>query len=128
MEDCTEGKAKILLIDDEEIILALATDVLNFIGYIPVTSDDGRKAVDLVREHQPSLVFVDFHMPNIMGEKVLENLKKEFPDLKILITSGRELDDDEVARLNKKGALGIMGKPFTISELEEKIKEMLPAY
>ena len=68
-------KSKILIIDDEEVVLDSCTRILGSKEYNITTATDGSKGVELVQELIPDLVFVDLKMPGISGFEVLEKIR-----------------------------------------------------
>ncbi|NQS98606.1 MAG: response regulator [candidate division Zixibacteria bacterium] len=126
MPDSNENKIKVLVIDDEEIVRTLTSKIFDFLGHKCVTAENGSEGIELIRQHTPDLVLLDFYMPDMSGEQVLGLLMSEFLTLKVVITTGKELDDDEMDRIMKKGALGVLHKPFSIDELKSIIDELRP--
>ena len=122
MSDITRKK-KILVIDAEELILEISSEILGFLGYECFTAGDGDRAQEITREHKPDLILCDYYLPEMPGEKILENLKQEFPECRVLIASGRELNEDEHTRMIGKGAIGFLGKPYTMNELKEAVEK-----
>lgn len=116
---------KILIVDDEEVILHVASEFIKIFGYDCITADSSESAMKAVAEQQPDLVILDMYLPGTTGEKILESIKASYPQMKILLSTGRQLDDDEAARVIKKGALGVMHKPFGLREFKEKLAELL---
>ncbi|MBC8278660.1 MAG: response regulator [FCB group bacterium] len=115
---------KVLVVDDEEIIRKLAFEIVKMFGYECETAEDGIKALEIVGEYKPDLILLDFYMPSMSGEKVLDALSKDYPGIKVLMTTGKELDDDEAERISKKGAC-VINKPFAIADLKTKLDEYL---
>jgi len=116
---------KVLVVDDEEVIRNIAAEFLKIFGYLCVTAEDGESAVKAVVAEKPDLVLLDMYLPGMSGEKVLEIIKSENPGVKVLLSTGRELDDDEAIRVKDKGAEGVLHKPFGIYEFKEKMAELL---
>ncbi len=126
MSSLIEGGKTILVIDDEPVILELTKEILLYLGYNCVTTPDGNEAAALARKHKPELVLLDYYMPAISGERVLDILKAEFPDLNVIISSGKELDDDEKERIQNKGVNFFLNKPYEIEVIEKAIRDNLP--
>ena len=116
---------KVLVVDDEDIIRKLAFEIVKMFGYECQTAEDGFAALEAAREFNPDLVLLDFYMPSMSGEKVLEVLSKDFPHIKVVMSTGKELDDDEAERIYEKGALSVIHKPFAIAELKNRLDEFL---
>ena len=116
---------KVLVVDDEEIIRKLAFEIVKMFGYECETAEDGIKALEIVGEYKPDLVLLDFYMPSMSGEKVLDSLSKDYPGIKVLMTTGKELDDDEAERISQKGVVSVINKPFSIADLKNRLDEYL---
>ena len=115
-----------MVVDDERVILELTSEIIKLLGFNCVTTPFGSEALRLVKEHKPDLILLDYYMPAMSGEKVLEMLRVEFPDLRVIISSGKELDDDEKKRIQSKGVQCFLNKPYEIDDIERAIKENLP--
>jgi two-component system cell cycle sensor histidine kinase/response regulator CckA len=121
------GAETLLVVEDEPSLRDLACDVLQAQGYAVVSASNGQDGLDAVREHKGSpirLVVTDIIMP-IMGGKVMaEKLKKAYPDLKILFTSG--YTDNAITNhgVLEKG-IEFLPKPYTPATLARKVRELL---
>jgi two-component system, NtrC family, sensor kinase len=78
-------KWKIVLIDDEEGIRKVMTIALQDSGYSVLTADNGKTGIKLCKESMPQLVITDIKMPGMDGLQVLETLKKELPDIEVIV-------------------------------------------
>ena len=76
-----QGIARILLIDDEEIVLDSCTEILRGEPYELATASDGARGLELVREFRPDLVVVDLKMPGLSGFDVLERIHEADPTI-----------------------------------------------
>ncbi|MBC8491110.1 MAG: response regulator [Candidatus Marinimicrobia bacterium] len=121
----SDDKKKIMVIDDEPLILNISQEIIAFLGYECVTAEDGNIAMKILSEVVPDLILLDFYLPNMPGEKILENILTKYPDYKELTASGRELNDDEYESIKEKGAIGFLYKPYTINELKETLQKHL---
>lgn len=120
------GKEHILLVDDEASVNLVGRAMLRDLGYHVVTAHDGVQALDALRKpgERFSLVILDMNMPRMGGRKTFENIKRQFPDLKILICSGYSdgmLDEGDFM----KQVDGFLQKPYTIQEMAYKVREVL---
>lgn len=106
---------KILIIDDEEVVLDSCTLILEGSGYPIVTAMDGTQGLDLVREVQPDLVFVDLKMPGISGLEVLERIRAIDPHIVTIVITGFATVSSAVDAM-KRGAYDFLPKPFTPDE------------
>lgn len=124
------GKGKILLMDDEECILEVASEVLEYLGYTVVTAKDGTEAVDTYRKALGSgepfdAVIMDLTIPGGMGGKeAVENLREIDPHVKAIVSSGYS-DDPVTVQYKEYGFCGVVMKPYTVQELSETLHTVL---
>ncbi len=120
------GIEKILLVDDEQEILALETQMLEPLGYqvYPVQSSLEALAVFRSDPARFDLVITDMAMPQMAGDKLAGQLLSLRPDIPILICTGfsRTLSREKA---NALGIKGFLMKPVSMGELNEKIREIL---
>jgi len=110
-----EDKYKILIIDDEEVVLDSCTDILAGSGHEIATATDGILGLRLVEEFQPDLVFVDLKMPGISGLEVLEKVYAADPTIVTIVITGYATVSSAVEAM-KQGAYDFLPKPFTPDE------------
>lgn len=110
-----EIKPRILIIDDEEIVLDSCSQILMGIGYATKTATDGSVGLRLVSEYQPDLVFVDLKMPGISGFEVLERIRALDPSIVTVVITGYATLASAVEAM-QKGAYDFLPKPFTPDE------------
>jgi PAS domain S-box-containing protein len=125
-DDVWKGEGKVLLVDDEETVRSIGSEMLKELGFTPVTADDGLEALELFRS-SPDIPFVilDLTMPHMDGEKCFRELRQIKPDVKVIMSSG--FSENEVTqKFAGKGLAGFIQKPYKLSLLREvimKIKE-----
>ncbi|MBM7648727.1 CheY-like chemotaxis protein [Bacillus ectoiniformans] len=116
---------KILVVDDEEILRMLILDTLEDLGYEVEEAEDGQEALEKVEQLEYDLMILDYMMPNVTGIEVIERLpdsiKAKLPVL-MLTAKAQVADRQEVL---DKGADYFMAKPFSPSDLESVVKEIL---
>lgn len=110
-----EIRPKILIIDDEEVVLDSCTQILEGGDYQTATAADGTLGLKLVQEFQPDLVFVDLKMPGISGVEVLEKIHESDPSAVTIVITGYATVSSAVEAM-KKGAYDFLPKPFTPDE------------
>ena len=113
---------KILVVDDEIDTLHLIEVKLSRAGYSIMTARDGNEGIKLAEQERPSLVILDLMMPDIDGYTVCQHLKRELetPPV-VLILSAKEKTED-IAAAFAAGADDYMIKPFSPSELVERVR------
>jgi two-component system, sensor histidine kinase and response regulator len=108
-------KYKILIIDDEEVVLDSCTDILAGSNHDIVTATDGILGMTLVKEFQPDMVFVDLKMPGISGLEVIEKIRAFDPTIVTVVITGYATVSSAVEAM-KQGAYDFLPKPFTPDE------------
>ena len=120
------GTETILLVDDEDFVRDLAEKLLTRAGYTVLTASSGPAALDLyLREGERiSLVILDLIMPEMGGEKCLEEILGLNPDAKIIISSGAAVEGKKKETI-ESGARGFVSKPFQVREMLKTAREVL---
>ncbi len=126
MEANLKGTETILLVDDEETIIDIIGMALKMFGYQVLFAKGGDEAIQVYRPQQGqiSLVILDMLMPKMSGAMVFDFLKKINPEVRVLLTSGYNYDED-AAKIIERGANGFIQKPFGVKELAKKIRDIL---
>ncbi|MEM5017033.1 response regulator transcription factor [Metabacillus indicus] len=114
---------KILLIDDEQLMLNLLELYLVPAGYSCVKSTDGNEAADLIASENPALVILDIMMPDKSGFEICREIRL-FSDIPIIMVTARDQKADIVKGL-RAGADDYLTKPFDESELLARIEAIL---
>lgn len=117
-------KASILVVDDDRIILELASIVLRSAGYTVQGASDGMEALHLLAAGSFDLVLLDYTMPGKDGLEVLGEIKEKYPDTAVIIFTGMGSEDVAV-RAMKAGAADYMMKPFRNHDLVERVATVL---
>ena len=118
----SESKGIVLVVDDEEPVRDVASEILRYLGYEVLTSSSGEEAVEMLRRGaRPDVVLLDVIMPGWSGARTLLALREIDPGLPILITTGYA---DRVSRdsLVQDGADGFVPKPFSIDGLARMLE------
>ncbi|MFH1550184.1 MAG: response regulator, partial [Planctomycetota bacterium] len=121
------GNEKILVIDDEGVVTNLCRATLGKMGYRVLIANTGDKASRQLDRHPDcSLVVLDLVMPPPGGKAIFEAIRKNHPDVGVLITSGYD-KPGYIEKLLKAGVHGFLAKPFTPEDLSAKIRKILDA-
>ena len=119
--------AKILVVDDDKLIRKLVSKTLVRAGYDVVASADGREAASIYRRSPADLMITDLFMPEKEGMEIIMELRRDFPDVKIIAISGAgalgAMEYLEMARMI--GATRTLAKPFGQEELLATVRELL---
>ncbi len=115
---------KVLVVDDEEVIVELTALLLRGRGFEVLTAYNGEECLSVVEKEQPALVLLDYMMPVMDGETALKKIIQRYPDTYVIMFTGK--GSEEVAvRLMKAGAADYLQKPFVNSSLLERIDTVL---
>ena len=127
-KEIRKGSETILVVDDDPSILELVEEMLGRYGYKTIVARSGEAALAMYRDEKDriDLIILDLNMPGMGGHKCLEELVKRYPKVKILISSGYS-PNGTVRQTLKSGARGYLGKPYQISDMLNKIRELLDA-
>ena len=115
---------KILVVDDEQVILDLTTMVLGAKGYSVKTASSGVAALEQVDVLRPELILLDYMMPEMDGMKVLRQLREKHPDTYVIMFTGQGSEELAV-ELMKSGASDYIRKPFNNQDLVDRIDNVL---
>lgn len=115
---------KIVIIEDDPSILRGLQLNLGMEGYLVRSATDGETGLSLARSEKPDLVLVDVMLPRMGGFEVVRELRKDDPDLPVLILSAKGQESDKVAGL-QLGADDYLVKPFGLKELLARIDALL---
>jgi len=120
------GKETILLVDDESMIITVTKEILESMGYKVITSFRGEEAVKIFSQNDLTidLVILDLIMPGMGGEKTFGLMRKMNPDIKIILSSGYSIDGIAKGIIDG-GCNAFLQKPFHLTELSQKIREVL---
>ena len=117
--------ARILTIDDEDLVREIITAYLEDSGFDVIQAGDGQTGIELIGREQPDLVLCDLRMPGMDGLQVLATVTRDFPELPILVVSGLGGMSDAIQAL-KLGAWDYVTKPIEdMAVLEHAINHAL---
>lgn len=122
----TFGEGTILLADDDVFILDLGKRMLRLLGFTPLTASDGLDAVEAFKEHGDDIVcaILDLTMPRMSGADAFKEIRNISPDVKVLFCSGSG-EREATEEYANDGRCGFLHKPYTLKDLEKKLREIL---
>jgi len=120
------AKGRILVIDDEGAIREMARDILENAGYSVVTAVDGVDSLEVYRREwgRIDLVLLDMVMPRMGGLETYRRLLGMDRTVRVLLCTGFA-DHEKTQKALKEGAVGLLQKPFTMTEILGKIARVL---
>jgi signal transduction histidine kinase len=121
------GSAVILLVEDNEMVRVMSSDLLEGLGYSVYCAEHPERALELLKEipKKIDLVITDVVMPGMNGQQLFERIRTEHPEIdKVLYMSGYT-NNVIVTDGNLDDGLHFLQKPFTVDALMAKVKELL---
>jgi two-component system cell cycle sensor histidine kinase/response regulator CckA len=121
-----KGSETVLLIDDEDIIIDIGKQILERLGYLPLTARTGKEAIEVYQANQSKIkmVILDMIMPDMGGGETYDRLKKINPKIKVLLSSGYSING-QASKIMNRGCNGFIQKPFDVEQLSMKIRDIL---
>ncbi len=113
-------RPKVLVIDDEQVILDSAQRILAAEGFSVVTANDAESALEALKADPQDIALCDLMLPGLSGFEFLEAAAQHDPSLVVIITTGYSTVDNGVDAL-RRGAFDFLPKPFTFEELASQI-------
>jgi CheY-like chemotaxis protein len=120
------NKVKILVADNEPVVLEYMRFVLEHWGYQVILANDGKEAIEKALTEIPDIALLDLHMPVMDGTEACAKLKEDprTSDIIVIFASGSQLKDlDE--DISRYGAKGLISKPFNFEMLQNILKQAL---
>jgi DNA-binding NtrC family response regulator len=114
----------ILIVDDEDLICFVLTQLLRVHGYAVQTASRGEEALEMIASSRPDLVILDIRMPGLSGFDVLNRIRSTDPALPVILMTALSSVRDAVEGI-KAGAFDYMGKPFDNNEMIATIRRAL---
>lgn len=114
---------RILVIDDEKIILELTSMILRSRGFEVLTSRSAVEGLELIAREQPAVVLLDYMMPVMDGLTALKQIRERFPNTYVIMFTGKGSEEIAV-ELMKAGASDYILKPFNNQDLVDRIAKV----
>lgn len=114
----------ILIVDDDQAVLEMLSDVIENMGKHPITASNGREGLKKFQEHSVDLVITDLKMPEMDGDALLKEIKCMDKDAVVLVLTGYPSIDTAVQTI-KDGAYDYLTKPLRVAEIEVAIARAL---
>jgi CheY-like chemotaxis protein len=125
-EEIQMGTETILMVDDEAMVLDVGKLLLENLGYKVLIARSGREAVEIYVKNNDEIdmVILDLIMPGMGGSETFDAFKEVNSDIKVLLSSGYSIDS-QASEILKRGCSGFIQKPFNMTELSQKLREIL---
>ncbi|WP_108425318.1 response regulator transcription factor [Flagellimonas amoyensis] len=121
-------KKKILIIEDNPMVVKSLEFKLTKDGYDVVVAEDGRKALDILKEDKSiRLVITDLMLPFITGTELIEHIRNHIPDMPIIVLSTSN-QEEVITDAFMMGVNDFITKPFSPNELSLRVKRTIESY
>ncbi len=124
-EELRGNQQTVMVVDDEEILLDIAENMLSKLNYMPVTMLSGEEAIHWLKDNEADLIILDMVMnPWINGRQTYEKILTFRPEQRAIIASGFA-ENNDTREVIKLGAANFLRKPYTLHALAKAVKEAL---
>lgn len=127
-EALLKGNETVLVVDDEEMIVQIAEEILKELGYKVFSTRSGHEATEIYKtnKEQIDIVLLDMIMPGLSGGETYDKLKQIDPGVKVLLSSGYSVDG-QATQILERGCNGFIQKPFSVRHLSQSVRKILDA-
>ncbi|WP_155325377.1 HD domain-containing phosphohydrolase [Desulfosarcina ovata] len=119
-----DQKETLLIVDDEESILEVASEYFMTKGYHVLTAENGRIAADIIAQEKIDCCFTDINMPEMDGLELAEHIRKVDNTIPVIIMTGYPSLDNTIRTL-KNGVVDFLIKPVNLNQLELCVQRVL---
>jgi len=125
-EDMPKGSETVLLVDDEDMIIAVGKQLLQKLGYKVLTAENGKEATEIYKKNKGriDIVILDMIMPDMSGGDTFDRLKEIKSGVKVLLSSGYSING-QASEILERGCGGFIQKPFNMKQLSRKLRDIL---
>lgn len=118
-------KDKILIVEDNNLVVKILTFLLQQEGYESIVAIDGNEGIAALEAQRPDLILTDIILPYKSGLEVIAFAMEKYPEVPIIVVSSLGLIDDTIKAALNLGAREIVSKPFVPNQLLKTIKSFL---
>ena len=116
-------KSKILVVEDDEMVLALFSHILTEGGFEVFSTADGPRGVELYKEQRPEVVLLDLALPTMNGLEVLRTIREFDPTARVIVVTGYGSEESSEVAF-RYGASDFIEKPFEPATLLNRIQSV----
>jgi len=120
------SKHQILIVDDNPNMSSLLAEMLEIFDFDSQRADNGKEALDILKDDAFSMVITDLRMPEMSGAELLKNIKEDHPNLPVVVISGYNLAEAE-DKMMAEMSDGFINKPFKMTDIENLLAQFFKA-
>ena len=126
LDTIADVQKKVLIVEDDVILLTVAVEMFRGMGYEPLTAADGLEALETLRDdHSIGFLFSDVVMPNGMtGVDLAREARRLSPEIKVLLASGYPIETFKNSGEDGLADASFINKPYRTAELLEKLEAL----
>jgi DNA-binding NtrC family response regulator len=121
-----QGNETVLLVDDDQAILCVGVEILERLGYRMFSASEGNEAIEVYRANRDiiDIIILDMVMPGMDGEETFRALKSINSNVAVVLSSGYSIQG-KAMEIMKEGADDFIQKPFSMTQLSDKIRDVM---
>jgi CheY-like chemotaxis protein len=126
-QNSSKHKARILMVDDEDMLREIGREMLSLLGHTVETASNGHECLEILKNDEQGfdLVILDMIMPGLDGYHTLMEMQKHNIDTRVVISSGFSFEHEKHDFLSNPLIVAKLNKPFNLSELSQILEEAL---
>lgn len=114
---------KVLIVDDELVFTKDFAKAMTMFNYEPYQAGDAESAFGIIENDKPDVIFCDYKLPDLEGDKILERTKKNHPEIKFVMLTAY-YDEDMEKRFRNLGADEVVFKPIILTDIEKLLAKL----
>lgn len=119
------SRQKILIVEDNQLVVKIISYVLEKEGFDFIVARDGNEGAESLETEKPDLILMDLVLPYRSGLEITSLAKEKNPNIPVIVVSSLGLIDETIHDALKMGVFAVVSKPFSPTDLMKKIKSAL---
>lgn len=119
------NKKRVLVVDDDPLILDVTSEFLQNEGFETVTAPDTKQALEVMQAHAAHVMLLDIKLPDQNGLEFLAKFKKLYPDIPVVMLTGSGYDEEMMQQALTNGASGYVSKETDLENMVVAVKRLL---
>lgn len=115
-------KKKILIVEDDSLVVKIISFLLEKEGFAVVVAVDGNEGIEALDSEKPDLILMDIMLPYKSGLEITSIAKQKSPNIPIIVISSLGLIDETIQDAISLGVSSVVSKPFVPADLVTKVK------